>query len=81
MHTSLVKDTIYKHSIVLVRGGRVKIYQELDITSFVVHLIRQGSRRERKEDLSMVLNLKNKSNLKVILVGHDLSWLYEYVFY
>jgi ribosomal protein S12 len=32
---------LQEHSIVLVRGGRVKIYQELDITSFVVHLIRQ----------------------------------------
>jgi small subunit ribosomal protein S12 len=32
---------LQEHSIVLVRGGRVKIYQELDITSFVVHLTRQ----------------------------------------
>jgi ribosomal protein S12 len=40
---------LQEHSIVLVRGGRVKIYQELDITSFVVHLIRQGSRKNAKK--------------------------------
>jgi ribosomal protein S12 len=40
---------LQEHSIVLVRGGRVKIYQELDITSFVVHLTRQSSRKNAEK--------------------------------
>jgi small subunit ribosomal protein S12 len=66
MLTSLVKDTIYKSTRVLVRGGRVK-----DLPGVRYHivrgaLIRQGSRKNA-EDLSMVQNAlkKQKSNLKV----------------
>jgi ribosomal protein S12 len=39
---------LQEHSIVLV-SGRVKIYQELDITSFVVHLTRQSSRKNAEK--------------------------------
>ena len=39
---------LQEHSVVLIRGGRVKAYQVQDITSSVVHLIQQESLTESR---------------------------------
>ena len=45
---------LQEHSIVLVRGGRVKIYQVLDITLLEELWIQQVLKVDHKEDLNMV---------------------------
>lgn len=56
---------LQEHSIVLVRGGRVKDLPELDTTLCVELLILQVLQEELSVDLSTVQNAqKTKSNLK-----------------
>jgi hypothetical protein len=55
---------LQEHSIVLVRGG-IKIYQELDITSFVVHLTSGvAGRTQRRSKYGAKRPKEAKSNLK-----------------
>ena len=53
---------LQEHSIVLIRGGRVKDLQEFDITSFAVHWILLELMAVYNHDLSTVLSAqRNKS--------------------
>jgi ribosomal protein S12 len=61
---------LQEHSIVLVRGGRVKDLPGVDTTLFVVRLIHQVLQEEHKEDLSTEQNVL-KSNFKTFMKRHE----------
>ena len=54
---------LQEHSIVLVRGGRVKTFRVYVITSFVVLWIPQVSLTVPKDVLNTVLNVRNRDRL------------------
>ena len=58
---------LQEHSIVLVRGGRVKDLLVCVITLYVVHLIQQVLLVVLKDVLSMVLSVRNQDKLLLLL--------------
>lgn len=55
-----IGHNLQEHSVVLIRGGRVKTYQVCVITSFVVLWILQVFKTVNKEDLNTVQNVLRK---------------------
>ena len=62
---------LQEHSIVLVRGGRVKDFRVYVITSFVVRLIQQVSLVVLKDVLNTELSVRNQDKLHRLRKNKD----------